>query len=128
MIFDTESQYFRILEASLPVRRILLGAALAAGITSAAQAQCDTSFTLVNRSGVTIDEFYFGSSAQSSWGVDQLGDMVVPNGATMRFVARHPGSNDFRIVWANGETAELFRVNICTTDEIIATRRGIEAR
>lgn len=112
----------------MTLRRILLGAALAAGLTSGAQAQCDTSFTLVNRSGVTVNEFYFGSSAQRSWGVDQLGTSVLPNGGTMRFSTRHPGANDFKIVWANGETAELLRVNICTTSEIVATRRGIEAR
>jgi hypothetical protein len=109
-------------------RRILLGAALAAGLTSVAQAQCDTSFSLVNRSGMTINEFYFGSSAQSSWGIDQLGTSVLPNGASLRFSARHPGTNDFKVVWANGETAQLMRVNICTTNEIIATRRGLEAR
>ena len=109
-------------------RRLLLGAALAAGFTSVAQAQCDTSFSLVNRSGVTINEFYFGSSAQSSWGIDQLGTSVLPNGGNMRFSARHPGTNDFKVVWANGETAQLMRVNICTTNEIIATRRGLEAR
>lgn len=112
----------------MTVRRILLGAALAAGLTSVAQAQCDTRFTLVNRSGVTINEFYFGSSAQRSWGVDQLGANVLPNGATMRFSARHPGTNDFKIVWANGDTAELMRINICSTNEIVATRRGMEAR
>ena len=110
------------------LRRILLGAALAVGLTSVAQAQCDTSFSIVNRSGMTINEFYFGSSAQSSWGIDQLGTGVLANGASMRFSARHPGANDFKVVWANGETAQLMRVNICTTSEIIATRRGLEAR
>lgn len=117
-----------MMEIVVSFRRILLGAALATGLTSVAQAQCDTSFSIVNRSGMTINEFYFGSSAQSAWGVDQLGTSVLPNGGTMRFSTRHPGANDFKVVWANGDTAELMRVNICTTSEIIATRRGLEAR
>ncbi len=109
-------------------RRLLLGAALASGLAATASAQCDTSFALVNRSGVTINEFYFGSSAQRAWGVDQLGTSVLANGATSRFQARNPGRNDFRVVWANGDTAELMNIDICTTSEIIATRSGMTAR
>lgn len=112
----------------MPMRRLLLSALLVAGLAGTAQAQCDTSFTLVNRSGSTVQEFYFGSSAQRSWGVDQLGTNVLVNGATMRFRARNAGANDFKIVWANGATAELMRVDICVTSEIVATRSGIEAR
>ena len=44
----------------------------------------------------------------------------------------HPGgaggNYDFRVVWANGDTAELRRVNICQASEIVATNRGLEAR
>lgn len=109
-------------------RRILLAAALATGFAGGASAQCDTSFTLVNQSGVTVQEFYFGSSAQRSWGVDQLGQNVLPNGRSMAFRARSPGRNDFRVVWANGERAEMMGVDICATSQIIATPTGISAR
>ena len=112
----------------MSLRRFLLGAALAAGLAGTAQAQCDTSFTLVNESGMTVNEFYFGSSAQSSWGVDQLGTNVLAAGRTMRFQARNPGRNDFKIVWANGQFAELMGIDICSTSEIVATRSGIAAR
>ncbi len=109
-------------------RRLLLGAALATGLVGTAQAQCDTTFTLVNESGVTVNEFYFGSSAQSSWGVDQLGTNVLAAGRSMRFSTRNPGRNDFRIVWSNGQRADLMGVDICRTNEIVATRSGIAAR
>jgi len=101
---------------------------LATGFSGLASAQCDTSFTLVNRSGSTVNEFYFGSSAQQSWGVDQLGANVLPNGASLRFQTRNPGRNDFRLVWASGERADLMNIDICSTSEIVATRSGIEAR
>lgn len=112
----------------MSIRRLLLGAALAIGLAGTASAQCDTNFSLVNRSGMTVQEFYFGSSAQRSWGTDRLGANVLANGATMRFSTRNPGANDFKIVWSNGETAELMRIDICATNEIVATRSGIEAR
>lgn len=112
----------------MTLRRFLLASLLATGFAGAASAQCDTSFTLVNRSGATVQEFYFGSSAQRSWGVDQLGSNVLVNGQSMRFRARNAGANDFKIVWANGDTAELMRIDICVTSEIVATRRGMEAR
>jgi len=112
----------------MTLRRLFLSALLTTGFAGIAHAQCDTGFTLVNRSGSTVQEFYFGSSAQSSWGTDQLGTNVLVNGANMRFRARSAGANDFKIVWAGGATAELMRVDICATSEIVATRSGIEAR
>jgi hypothetical protein len=112
----------------MPIRRFILAALLATGAVGTAQAQCDTSFTLVNQSGVTVNEFYFGSSAQRSWGVDQLGANVLPNGRTMNFRARNAGNNDFKVVWANGEFAELMQVDICRTSQIVAGPRGLSAR
>lgn len=107
---------------------LAFGAAMVGAVAAPAQAQCDTSFTLVNESGMMVNEFYFGSSAQQSWGVDQLGTNVLANGRTMRFSARNPGRNDFKVVWSNGQSAEIMRIDICATSQIVATRRGIEAR
>lgn len=112
----------------MALRRFLLTALLSTGLAGAASAQCDTSFTLINRSGATVQQFYFGSSAQREWGADQLGANVLAHGQSMRFRARNAGANDFKIVWANGDTAELMRIDICVTSEIVATRRGMEAR
>jgi hypothetical protein len=110
------------------IRRLLLASMLAIGVSAAAHAQCDTRFTLVNNSGETVQEFYFGSSAQSNWGADQLGQNVLPNGRSMNFAARAAGANDFKLVWVGGATAELMGVDICATHQIVATRSGIEAR
>lgn len=110
-------------------RRLALVAALLAATAAPAFAQCDTRFTLRNNSSTQVNEFYFGPSSNSNWGRDRLGENVLPAGRQMTFT---PGGNggayDFKIVWANGETAEVMRVNICEASEIIATRRGIEAR
>ena len=115
-------------------RRFLMGAAIGALATAAqsgpAFAQsCDTSFVLLNTSRVVVQEFYFNPAANPNWGRDRLGDGVVTPGAQMAF---RPTGNatryDFRVVWANGEHAEMRNIDICSTSQIVATQRGIEAR
>ncbi|MBR0655142.1 hypothetical protein [Plastoroseomonas arctica] len=110
------------------LRRLIIASAFLAAAAAPAMAQCDTRFNFVNRSSVQVNEFYFGPSANSNWGRDRLGENVLPAGRTARFETGRPGAHDFRIVWSNGETAELMRVDICTTSEITATQAGIEAR
>lgn len=112
----------------MPFRRLLLAAALVATFAGTASAQCDRRFTLNNQSGSTVNEFYFGSSAQQNWGADQLGADVLPNGRSSSFETRSAGRNDFRVVWANGATAEVMGVDICSTSEIVATRGRLAAR
>jgi len=112
----------------MSIRRIFLASILAAGFAASAHAQCDTRFTLVNNSGETIQEFYFGSSAQSNWGRDHLGQNVLPNGRSMSFSSRFAGANDFKVVWAGGATAQLMGVNICSIQQILVIRSGIVAR
>lgn len=116
----------------MTVRRLLLGAALAAAVASTAAppawAQCDTRFVLRNASGMQVNEFYFGHSSNPNWGADQLGADVLPNGASRRWSAARAGQHDFKVVWSNGQHAELMRVDICSASEIVATRGGLEAR
>ncbi len=110
-------------------RRLLLAAVLAAGATTAAQAQqCDTRFDLINRSGAQVNEFYFGSSSNRNWGPDRLGDGVLSSGQSRRFQPRTTGMMDFKVVWENGESAEVRQVDICSASEVVATRSGITVR
>lgn len=109
-------------------RRFLLAGAFVAAAAAPAMAQCDTRFMLVNQSGAQVNEFYFGPSSNPNWGRDQLGQNVLPSGRQTAFDTGRPGPHDFKIVWANGQHAELMRINICTTSQIVATRSGIEAR
>jgi hypothetical protein len=110
------------------LRRLLLAAAFTAVAAVPAMAQCDTRFRLVNRSGAQVNEFYFGPSSNPNWGSDRLGQDVLPNGRQIMFDTGRPGAHDFRVVWSNGQNAQLMRINICATSEIIATPSGIEAR
>ena len=112
----------------MSVRRVLLAAILAAGFSASAHAQCDTRFTLLNHSGETIREFYFGPSASSNWGPDRLGQNILEHTRSMNFTPRLAGAHDFKVVWASGRTAQLMGVNICVTNQIVAARSGLIAR
>ena len=67
----------------MSIRRVLLAAIIAAGFGASAHAQCDTRFTLLNHSGETIREFYYGSSASSNWGPDRLGQNILEHTRSM---------------------------------------------
>ncbi len=109
-------------------RRTLLALPmLAALLSSGAQAQCDTTFTLINRSGETVNEFYYNPARNSSWGPDRLGEGVLANGRQRAYRPARGGAYDFRVVWAGGAEAEVRNIDICATSNIIATRSGIRA-
>ncbi|WP_426955972.1 hypothetical protein [Muricoccus radiodurans] len=112
----------------MSLRRLLGIAALATLVAGPAFAQCDTRFVVRNQSGLQVNEFYFGPSSDSNWGPDRLGANVLPNGAAMTFNTGRPGPHDFKVVWPNGQYAELMRLDICVTSEIVATPNGIVAR
>jgi hypothetical protein len=88
---------------------------------------CDTQFRVENRSSATVQTLQFSHSSQSGWGVDQLGQDVLPPGRAKLYRAANTGNYDFRITWANGRAAELLRINVCRASRIIVTDRGLVA-
>jgi hypothetical protein len=88
---------------------------------------CNTAFRVVNNSSATVHSLQFSSSGRSSWGVDQLGNAVLPPGRFVNYRAAQAGNYDFRIVWTNGRAAELRQVNICRASQITVTDRGLIA-
>jgi hypothetical protein len=88
---------------------------------------CDTSFSVVNQSSVTVQNLQFSHSSQSGWGPDQLGQSVLPPGRFMNYRAANAGNYDFRVVWTNGRAAELRGVNVCRASRITVTNNGLIA-
>lgn len=88
---------------------------------------CDTSFQVVNRTNLTVQELYFSQSAQNDWGRDQLGQRVLGPGSTLNFRTNHAGNYDFRAVWANGRATELRNVNVCRAAVVNIFGAGIRA-
>lgn len=79
----------------------------------------DPSFRLNNRSGIDLHEIYVSPPAERSWGRDRLGEDLLRPG---RFTTIHlpPGQclNDVRVVFADGQSAELRGVNTCALTDL----------
>jgi hypothetical protein len=89
---------------------------------------CDTRFQVVNNSGLTVMQLFFSHASRSDWGVDQLGQNVLPPGRAWNFTAANAGAYDFRVVYQNGRAAELRRVDICRASRIVVTNQGLYAQ
>lgn len=88
---------------------------------------CNTSFHVINASGRTVERLYFSHSSMSGWGNDQLGRSVLPPGRQVSYRAANTGNYDFRVVWNNGQAAELRRINVCAASRITVTSNGLRA-
>lgn len=80
----------------------------------------DPSFSLLNRSGRTINEVYASPSGVRTWGPDLLGAEVLPPGQS--FMVRLPADGtcvfDLRVVYDDGRARERRRVNTCNLDSL----------
>jgi hypothetical protein len=109
-------------------RRALLAAALLMGAVSApAFAQCDTAFTITNRSNTVVNELYFSRSSNQNWGNDRLGANVLAPGASANFRPSPGGSYDFKVVFANGQSQERRNIDLCSVSNVIVRGNGISA-
>lgn len=89
---------------------------------------CDTRFQVVNNSSRAIYSLQYSHASRSDWGVDQLGQNMIPVGGVWNARAANAGAYDFRITWNGGGAAELRNVNICAASQIFVTNRGMYAR
>ncbi|MGG5820065.1 hypothetical protein [Falsiroseomonas sp. HW251] len=88
---------------------------------------CDTSFRVANNSTMTVNQLFFSHSSLAGWGTDQLGNSVLPPGRFVNYRAANTGNYDFRVVWSNGQAAEIRGVNVCRASQITVTNRGLTA-
>ena len=58
---------------------------------------CDTRFQVVNNSCLTVYALFFSHASRNDWGVDQLGQNVLPPGRAWNFAAANAGAYDFRV-------------------------------
>lgn len=89
---------------------------------------CDTRFQVVNNSSRAIYSLQYSHASRSDWGVDQLGNAMIPPGRAWNARAANAGAYDFRITWNGGGAAELRNVNICVASRIYVTNSGMYAR
>lgn len=88
---------------------------------------CDTSFRVVNASSSVVEKLYFNPSARSDWGNDRLGQEILRPGRSTNHRAQQAGDYDFRVVWANGRSAEIRNIDVCAASTITVTNYGLRA-
>lgn len=103
----------------------LVGTALAGGLffgmTGFALAEAKQDFTLVNRTGYTIDEVYVSPSKSDDWEEDILGQDVLSDGANVhvRFSRADKSCKwDLKVVYDDRETAEWESFDLCEVSKI----------
>jgi hypothetical protein len=121
------------------VAAALFGVAALVGSVAPASAQRDRDgqqrwIDVVNRTNVTIREFYMTDVDTNGWGDDRLGQSVVAPGQQMRVMptarqrARAYCMYDMRIVFENNRSVERRQVNLCTASEIVCSGSACTVR
>jgi hypothetical protein len=107
---------------------VALAASLGGSVPASAQVDRDGHqrwINIVNRTGVTIREFYMTDVDTRGWGDDRLGQYVIEPGEALRVVptprqrARGYCQFDMLVVFANGARVDRRGVNLCQASNLV---------
>lgn len=90
----------------------------------------DQDFTLVNKTGLTIDELYLSPSNHNEWGEDVLGVDTLANGAKVDIEFSHKENEcmwDLKIVDEDETSVVWEDINLCKASEITLLYQGKKA-
>lgn len=109
----------------------LLVAALAlvavASVTVTAAQRRNLDFTLVNKTGLDINEVYLSPTSDSEWGEDVMGKDILKNGekVDITFSSAETDCNwDLKIVDEDDDDIIWTKLNLCTANEITLMYEG----
>jgi hypothetical protein len=104
------------------MRRVLLGMVCAVVLSSAGLvAQGKQDFVLVNRTGLTISEFYVSPSNDDEWGEDVLGRDTLASGEQLEISFSRKEKEcvwDLKIVDEDEDEITWEDINLCKATEI----------
>ena len=110
------------------MRRAILGVLAAVVATTVmATAQGKQDFTLVNKTGLTISEFYVSPSDDDEWGEDVLGrDVLMHNDKIdISFARKEKACKwDLKIVDEEGDSVVWNNFDLCKAEEITLLYQG----
>lgn len=110
------------------MKRVFLGlmaAILLAGGVAAAQGKQD--FTLVNKTGLDINEFYVSPSDDDQWGEDVLGQDVLEDGKKVHitFSRKEKACKwDFKVIDEDDDPIVWEGIDLCKATEITLKYEG----
>ena len=112
------------------LRRVALIVAVCAIATTAMYAAWpmgDQDFTLVNKTGLTIDELYVSPHSAENWGKDILGEGYLDNNRQRKIIFK-PGTKaarwDIKLIDENGKEHKRFDLNLLEIQTITVTRKA----
>ena len=80
------------------------------------KAQSVQSFTLINKTGLAIDQLFISATDKAEWDEDLLSVDILPDGAEVE-VEFHPSENsckwDIKIIDKEGDAVEWNSINLC---------------
>jgi len=111
--------------------KLLLVATLAlvavASVTVTAAQRRNLDFTLVNKTGVDIDEVYLSPTNDDEWGEDVMGKDILKSGdkVDITFSSAETECNwDLKIIDEDKDEIEWTKLNLCTANEITLMYEG----
>jgi hypothetical protein len=110
------------------MKRVLLGLCVAVVLaTSVAAFSGDQDFTLVNKTGLIINELYLSPTGDDQWGEDVLGVDTLADGAQVEISFSHKETDcmwDMKIVDEDGDDVVWEKINLCKASEITLYYKG----
>jgi hypothetical protein len=95
--------------------------ALSIMLMPTAFAQGKQDFTLINKTGLVINELYVGPSSSEDWGEDILGQDTLDDGASTEIVfspRTRSAKWDLRVVDENGKAYSWYNINLLEISQI----------
>ena len=107
---------------------LCLAVVLAASVGASAGAfSGDQDFTLINKTGLTVDELYLSPVNENEWGEDVLGVDTLADGAKVDIEFSHKENEcmwDMKIVDEDGDSVVWEDINLCKASEITLFYKG----
>lgn len=116
-------------QGRLVMKRVMLGIcmALALAASVAAVGSGDQDFTLINKTGLSVDELYLSPSNDNEWGEDVLGVDVLEDGQKVSISFSHKESEcmwDMKIVDEDEDDIIWEDINLCKASQITLYYKG----
>lgn len=113
------------------MKAALVAAGLAVAILSSVQLQAAQNrkldFTLVNKTGLTIDKVFVSPSKDDEWGEDVMGKDVLKNGESVEIQFSRKETTcmwDLKIVDEEDDSVEWTDLDLCKANEITLKYEG----
>ena len=115
----------RLITAGLAVAGLVMVVLASANLHAAQNRKLD--FTLVNKTGLTIEEVYVSPSKDDEWGEDVMGKDVLKNNGSVDITFSRKETTckwDLKVVDSDKDSVEWTDLDLCKANEITLKYEG----